>query len=474
MSSRVWTIMDIGKRAMMNSQNALQTVSHNVANKDTEGYSRQRVEFKTSTPSGLKFRLGRGAFTSDVTRINNPHLEKQIAYEMNNLESAKAQVGVLSRLEDIMNEQQEGGLHQRIGNFFAAFRELSNNPENFALRSQVKNAAENMTQSFRDLDSSLGGLGADTDYAIAVKVGQVNELTKEIAELNQIIQQVELNANTANDERDRRDLLLKKLSALVNIRYSEGDRGVVTVTAGNTAILVSGNHQRELSFERLPERGGKGPGQMAIFYRATKTGTPRDVTNQFNTGALGGLIAARDGVVGQVKNKINLVGYSIASEVNEAHRAGFDRYNGGGGDFFTMPDDYLNFSGTVEINPYLKKDVGRIAAAAATNSPGDNRVANIISALQYKKIFSDGQSSFDDFYGSIVGEVGTLAAKANGGIESKGANLENLKKLRESISGVSLDEEAAKMIEYQKAYDASARLIRAADEMMDTVLSIKR
>ena len=101
MSSRVWTIMDIGKRAMMNSQNALQTVSHNVSNKDTEGYSRQRVEFKTSTPAGLKLRIGRGAYTSDIIRINNPHLEKQIAGEMNSLEAAKAKAGVLSRLEDI-------------------------------------------------------------------------------------------------------------------------------------------------------------------------------------------------------------------------------------------------------------------------------------------------------------------------------------------------------------------------------------
>lgn len=471
--SRVWSVMDIGKRAMMNSQNALQTVSHNVANKDTEGYSRQRVELKSSPPAGLRLRYGQGAYTSAITRTNNAHLEKQIAGEMNKLATATAQGAALGRLEDVMNEQQESGVHKKVGNFFNAWRELSNNPENFALRQQVKDSAGEMTGAFKDLNENLGGILGDADFEIAVKIGEVNEITREIADLNQKIQQVELHAREANDERDRRDLLIKKLSGLVNISHAEGDGGIVTITAGRTAVLVSGYQQRELFVDKVADEEGKNP-SMRVFYRSTKKGTPDDVTNQFTSGALGGLISVRDGVVGDLMNKVNLMGYTIVSEVNEAHRAGFDRYSGAGGDFFVMPDSIENFSNSIDINPYIRKDVGRIAAAAATHSPGDNRVANIISMLQYKKVFSDGTSSLDDFYGAMVGEVGILAAKANGGIEAIGSNLHNLEKLRESISGVSLDEEAAKMIEYQKAYDASARLIRTADEMMQTVLDLKR
>ncbi len=471
--SRVWSVMDIGKRAMMNSQNALQTVSHNVANKDTEGYSRQRAEFRSSPPSGLRLRYGQGAYTSAITRVNNPHLEKQIAEEMTKLEQAKAAAGVLGRLEDVMNEQQESGVHKKVGDFFNSWRELSNNPENFALRQQVRDTALEMSKSFKDLNAGLGGILDDADFQLAVKIGEVNEITKEIAELNQQIQQVELHAREANDERDRRDLLVKKLSGLVNIRYAEGDGGVLTITAGNTAVLVSGYQQRDLFVEKVAGPKGKNP-SLRVLYRSTKNGTPDDVTNQFKTGAIGGLLQARDGVVGDLIKKINLMGYTIASEVNHAHRSGFDRYSGAGGDFFIMPDDIQDFSNGIDINPYIRTDVGRIAAAAATHSPGDNRVANIISLLQYKKVFSDGTSSIDDFYGAMVGEVGILAGKAKGGIEAVGSNLHNLEKLRESISGVSLDEEAAKMIEYQKSYDASARLIRTADEMMQTVLNLKR
>ncbi len=471
--SRVWSVMDIGQRAMMNSQKALQTVSHNVSNKDTEGYSRQRVEIKASPPSGLRLRYGQGAYTGAITRVNNPHLEKQIAGEMNKLGGAKAQAGTLARLEDVMNEQQESGVHKKIGNFFNAFRELSNNPENFALRNQVKDSAEEMTRSFKDLNGALGGILSDADYEIAVRIGEVNEITKEIADLNQKIQQVEMHAREANDERDRRDLLIKKLSGLVNIRHAEGDGGIVTITAGKTAVLVSGYQQRDLFLDKVPGKGDKPP-SMSVFYRSTKNGTAHDVTNQFTGGTLGGLISVRDSVVGDLIGKVNLMGYTIASEVNEAHRSGFDRYSGAGGDFFILPDEMKDFSNGVDVNPYIKGDVGRIAAAAATNSPGDNRVANIISMLQYKKVFADNTSSLDDFYGAMMGEVGILAAKANGSVEAQGSNLANLEKLRESISGVSLDEEAAKMIEYQKAYDASARLIRTADEMMQTVLNLKR
>ena len=458
---------------MMNSQNALQTVSHNVANKDTEGYSRQRVEIKAATPYGTRLRYGQGAYTGAITRVNDAHLEKQIAAEMNKLAMAQAQGAALGRLEDVMNEQQESGVHKKIGNFFNSWRELSNNPENFALRQQVKDSAYEMTKAFKDLNDNLGGIISDADFQLAVKIGEVNEITKEIADLNQKIQQVEIHAREANDERDRRDLLVKKLSSLVNISAAEGDGGILTITAGRTAVLVSGYQQRDLFVNTVADENGKNP-SLRVLYRSTKKGTPHDVTNQFDSGAIGGLISVRDSVVGDLINKVNLMGYTIASEVNEAHRAGFDRYSGAGGDFFIMPDEVSEFSNSIDINPYIRKDVGRIAAGAATHSPGDNRVANIISMLQYKKVFADGTSSLDDFYGAMVGEVGILAAKANGSVEAVGSNLNNLEKLRESISGVSLDEEAAKMIEYQKAYDASARLIRTADEMMQTVLNLKR
>ena len=113
------------------------------------------------------------------------------------------------------------------------------------------------------------------------------------------------------------------------------------------------------------------------------------------------------------------------------------------------------------------------ADAAAPNAAGDNRVANVLSSLQYQKTMEDGTSTFDDYYNSLVGKIGIEAQRANSAQQSQDDIVGQLKNIRESISGVSLDEETTKMIEFQKSFDASARLVRTADEMMDTILQLK-
>ena len=126
------------------------------------------------------------------------------------------------------------------------------------------------------------------------------------------------------------------------------------------------------------------------------------------------------------------------------------------------------------MNERIAEDVSRIAAAAAPGSPGDNRIANVLSSLQYKQTFDGGKATIDDFYSSMVGKVGIEAQRAVSSQSSQKDIVSQLKNIRESVSGVSLDEETTKMIEFQKSFDASARLIRTADEMMDTVLNLKR
>ena len=118
--------------------------------------------------------------------------------------------------------------------------------------------------------------------------------------------------------------------------------------------------------------------------------------------------------------------------------------------------------------------MNRVAAAAEPDAPGDNRIANILSALEYKQVLGGGTATYDDYYSGLVGQIGIETQRANTALESQKDIVAQLKNIRESISGVSLDEETTKMIEFQKSFDASARLIRTADEMMDTVLNLKR
>ncbi len=472
--SRIWATMDTGKRSMMNSQSALQTVSHNVANKNTEGYSRQRVEQQTSEPVGLgRLRIGTGARATNVQRTNNPFIEKQLESEGNVLGKKDSMSQMMGRVEQVFNEQQNKGLNKFMGEFFNAYREMSNNPESLALRNLVKESADFMTKDFKRIDTQLTKIQGEADFQIATEVASINSMTREIAQLNEKIQMVEVNAREANDERDRRDLLVKHLSEKMNIKYSEGKDGILTITGGTTAVLVAGTQSRELLVSSSPKREGKREGNVDILYKPNPDASVVNISQQITGGRLGGLLEVRDKFVNEALDNVDTLAYTLAQEVNKAHTSGFDRYNNQGRELLKV-DSKENAARNIKVNDAIMQNAGLVVAAAQPNSPGDNRVANVISSLQYAQPLAGGESTFDDFYANTVGNVGVYAARINSELDSQKGIVDQLKNIRESISGVSLDEETAKMIEYQKTFEASARLIRTADEMLETVMSLKR
>lgn len=473
--SRIWSMMDVGKRSMMNSQTALQTVSHNIANKSTEGYSRQRVDVKTNEPVGNgNIRIGMGARPGTVSRVNNPYLERQLEKEGAQLSYLQARTDMLDRVEQVYNEQVNKGLNQFLGEFFNSFRELANNPESLATRTLVKESAEFLTRDFGRVHNQLSEVQNDADFRIEAKVAEVNEITKEIAQLNEKIQAVEIQGTSANDERDRRDQLIKNLGQKINIKYAESKEGSVTITAGQNAVIVSGFSHRDLFVAKGVADGQKREGNADIYYKATKEGTPIKLTSQITGGELGGLINVRDKIINRSLAEVNSLAFKLHQEVNLAHSQGFDQYSGRAGLFFNNLDSPEGAAEKLRVSDSILTDVGKIGAGAEPNAAGDNRIANIISSIQYKKVMNKGTNTVGDFYSSIVGQVGIETQRTRSGAESQKASLDQLKNIRESISGVSLDEETTKMIEFQKNYDASARLIRTADEMMDTVLNLKR
>lgn len=468
-------MMDVGKRSLANSQTGLQTVSHNIANRTSEGYSRQRVDFKTNEPIGLgKTRIGMGARPGEVIRVNNQYIEKQLEREGSNLGYMETRADMMGRVEQVYNEQATKGLNQYMSDMFNAFRELSNNPESLASRTMVKESADLLAKDFHRVTKQLDDVQNDIDYRLATKIEEVNQMTKEVAKLNEKIQAVELGGGNANDERDRRDLLLKKLGEIINIRYAEAKDGGIAITAGNTAVLVSGFSQRDLYVAATPDKGPKREGHFDIFYKSTDEGTPVNITGQVVGGAVGALLNVRDQVINGLHDKMDELAYSVARQVNDTHSEGFNRYDQKGISFFVTPTGQKKAAANLELNRKIAEDVGQIAAAGAVKSPGDNRVANMLSALQYKQVMEDNTASVDEFYSSVVGQVGIEAQRANSAHTAQKDSYAQLKNIRESISGVSLDEETTKMIEYQKSFDASARIIRTADELMDTVLSLKR
>lgn len=466
--SKISAMMDTGKRSLMNSQTALQTVGHNIANKSTEGFSRQRVELMTNQPiTEGNLQIGMGARAGVVTRVNNPWLEKQIQKEGMNMGFQDSRTDALGRVEQIYNEQNNKGLNQYMTDFFNSFRELSNNPESLASRTMVRESASALGKDFGRVVGQLKAVQEDLDGQVKTTVDEINQLSKEIASLNEKIQMVEIQNTPANDERDRRDLLLKKLGEKVDISWAEGKDGMVTVTAGRTGILISGSGSSELKAQQTGDRD-----RVEVFF--VGTGSPANITKQITGGRIGGALDVRDNVIEELLTHVDSMAYTLAKEVNTAHIEGFDKSGRPGVLFFDMPETVKGAASVIGLNKTIFNDVGRIAAGAQSGATGDNTVANVISSLQYRQVMGDGTSTLDDYYNTQVGQIGAIAQRAVKSQESQKNVLSQLTNIRESISGVSLDEETTKMIEFQKTYDASARLIKTADEMFDTVLNLKR
>lgn len=465
--------MNIAQRSMMNSQTGLQTVSHNIANKNTEGYTRQRLEIQSSAPTSMgKVQIGTGAKTAAVTRTNNPHLEKQIQFEQMKLGFGEGKMSYLNRVENIFNEQVNKGLNHFMGEFFNAFRELSNYPESLPIRTQVKETAWNMTQDFKRINEQLKKIQDEIDNEVRGEINEVNRMAEEIADLNEKVESVEITGAFANDHRDKRDQVLKKLGEKINIKYSEVENGKVNVTAGNTMVLVSGYEAGKLSTDSTPAKGIKREGNNDVFFQANDRSAMYNITSQVTGGKLGGMLEVRDRVVNDVLEKVDKLAYTMAESINEVHQMGYDQKSRPAGHFFKIGAE-KDFSSNIELDSKIMGDVSFIAAGLMPDAPADNRVANVISSLQYKPVLN-GEDTLDDFYNGMVGELSVITKKQRSLFEHQAESLSQLKNIRESISGVSIDEETVKMIEYQKAFDASAKLIKTADEMLDTVINLKR
>ncbi len=476
--AKIHGLLDVGRRGLAVSQTAMNTTSHNIANKTTEGYSRQRVDIESNPAiNSGNHRMGTGSKIGAISRTNSPWLEKQVEREGSEFAFLDSKAGALGRLESVMNEQSVKGLNNAISEFFNSFRELANSPESAVPRTQVRESAKQLIKNFQDANTQIRSVTTELNKSIEANVNEVNSLAKEISGLNEKVMQVEISGAHANDERDKRDLLVKKLSEKIDISYAEDSKtGMLSITAGKTGILVSGNTFASMRTDFLPD------GSTQIYTQPNEGGAKFEITDQFKRGAIGAALEVRSTTVVDMAESLNELAYTIASEVNNVHLEGFDRYNQQGTSFFDMGRQYDedgNVSGdfsidSLKLNKQIEKDVGRIAIAAKANAPGDNTVANTLHSLQFKTMMSNGKNTFDDFYNKKVAEVGLLSKQIGSELESQKFSMDQLNNMRESLSGVSLDEEAAKMIEYQKSFEASARMIRTADEMFETIINLKR
>lgn len=482
-------VMHTGRSGMMASKAAIATTGHNIANANTEGYSRQRVHTEAQVPpfkAGDKRHIGMGVNISRVDRVNDEYLNRQIQNTSRELAHFEEKGLALQQLEDVFNEMNGDGLNRLIAQFFNEFRKLANDPNSEAVRQSVKEATQAMVNDFRRIRKEVVETQRHLDARIAGYVAEMNSLTKDIAELNTKIKAAGINDNCPPDLLDQRDEALKKLASYMDLSIHADESGMFNVDIKGVGPLITGAIRETLSVGRTPhgekiERNLANIDDSITVEKADNlldvrsTGSAQGaITHSLKGGKIGALIELRDKTMTTALDRLDELAHTISLGVNEIHRQGFDRYGNQGVSFFRNLSAKHRAAEYLDLSDEIKTDANFIATAAQPDAPGDNRIAMSIANLQNLKVMGNGNVSFDDWYNSIVSDVGVLAAKNKSSLSQQKNIQTQLSKMRDQISGVSIDEETANLLQYQHTFDAAAKVIQIADEMLATVLELRR
>ncbi|MCK4618612.1 MAG: flagellar hook-associated protein FlgK [Desulfobacterales bacterium] len=459
--SNVYGILNTARTALLTQQKAIDVTGHNIANVNTDGYSRQRVNMATNAPySSQPGQTGTGVRAAEIQKIYDRFLGAQINNENQNLGNWEAQKGVLERVEIIFDESSGYGLNQAMSEFWNAWQDLANNPSDYAERAALLAKSETMTATFNNIYSNLEQIQIDIDTSIMGTVKEINSIAERIAGLNQKIALTEVGGQNANDYRDSRDLLLNELSLMINIDSFENSDGKVTVLVAGGRPLVENISSWNLSTK------ADDSGFQNIAW-TDSDGNMVDITDSISGGKLKGWLEVRDVTIPDYLSKLDDLAEGIITEVNDLHKAGL-----GLNDVSVVGRNF--FTGTTATNMAVDvDDVNNIAAAGSSDGlPGGNSNAIEIANLQNALKMNSDTATFDDYYNSLVTDVGSGVQKATVNFDHQSSMVTHLDNYRESVSGVSLDEEMVNLIKFQHGYNAAARLISVADELLDRVISM--
>ncbi len=467
-------VMQTGRSGMVAAKAQMGTTSHNISNANTEGYSRQRTNqvADTAHPHGSKSFIGTGVLVDRTERVNDQYLEKQIrnvGRELGHLEEKEV---ALKQAEDIFNEMGGDGLNRLVAKFFNDFRKLANDPDSEAVRVSVRESSQAMINDFKRLRSQVEELRYHLDARLEGQTRELNDSTEQLRDINNRIKILEAGGAPANDLLDQRDAIVRKLNSYLDISTHTDKDGAIQVDLKGVGPIVNGPNAEKFSVERTKaDADGKGENSLTLNTTASASG---NVTHRITGGKIGAILEVRDQVLNGVLNRLDDLAYSITDSVNQVHSEGFTRKGVKGVLFFEPTGGKERAAGNLKLSAAIQDDVNNIATAAAANSPSDNRVAVAISQIQNMRLMNDGQSTLDDFYNSIVGDVGVAASRSATAINQQKDVQSQLNKLREQVSGVSIDEETANLLQFQHAFDASAKVIQVADECLKTVLELRR
>jgi flagellar hook-associated protein 1 FlgK len=474
--SSLFHILNMGGDSLQNARVGVDVTGHNIANAQTPGYSRQRLHITSREPTNFaKHIMGNGAEVQNISRVIDRYVEVQLREETQNNGEKEWLSDGLSRLEKLFNPELTSTVRDRMDTFSNALREFSNFPEEPAVRTSMVEAGISLSHSFNVAHSGVAALQEDLSAELTGSLNELNQKLSEIADLNQRIQEMSAGGRggEANDLEDKRDVLIREVSSVVNIRAYKSDNGQFVIRGPADSLLVEGRNAARFSLS--DERGlGKHPAVMLEDFGGVHK---RDVTYAVESGKVGGILATRDKYAQSVRDQLNTMARDFARSFNEIHQKGFgigEFAEKAGRDFFGGIDGPGEAAQDIEVLALYHTDNTALGAAMTIGASGDNVIANALVRMFQEPLLDQGKLSVNAFYDRIVGRLGLDTMRAKEDHNASNIVLTQLKSQRESVSGVSLDEEATNLLKYQHLFTASSRVITTADEMLKTVLDLKR
>jgi flagellar hook-associated protein 1 len=458
----IYGLLDVGRTALATQQKAIAVTGNNIANVNTPGYSRQRVNMEQSEPLlAGGGQVGRGVQANrQIERIYDQFLESQLAAEKQNYGRWEAQKDGLAKVELIFDEASGYGINNALSMFWSSWQDLANNPTGHVERTTLVANSQFLSDTFNRMAEDLDQLQTETDTAVQSLVDEINPITEQIAELNWKIATIEGTGSTANQYRDERDLLLKDLSEKIDIDYFENSEGFVHVMVGEGKPLVDVGNAWQLETRTNTTTG------MQDVYWVDSAGNAQDITSEIEGGNLKGHLEVRDNYIPGYLTRLDDLADEIITQVNLLHAPGYGADGVSTGyDFFSGSD-----ARTIAVSTDIANDSGLIAAAQDINSIGDARNAAAIAALQDAATMSG--NSFQSYYASLVSDVGSHAQESNVYYDYQSSMLTQMESYREEVSGVSLDEEMVNLVKFQNAYNAAAKMVSTVDELLDTLMGM--
>lgn len=466
--------LGIAAESLFATSQGVDTAGHNIANAHKPGYSRQRVELEQRVPSETRGIIrGNGVFVKTISRAHDQFLEKELNAIKSSAGESDSRFQELNALQDIYSPELSSTVADEVTTFFNALQELSNFPEELAVRTYVREAAHNLAGAFHRVDDSLHQAQGNVNNRVLGETVEANEIMAQLAKINISLGNLETEGRQANDLRDQQDQLLGELVEKIDCHYYRGDNDMLVVRGPAETLLVDSGDAARMGAKLK----GDGSQLFDVFVTDSTGSSMRNISSDIKSGKIKAYLDVRDDIIEGLIGKNNEMASTLANHVNEVHREGFglkEFREKTGRNFFAISDNPEAAARSINVSDVINHSTDAIAAAITPAAPGDNVNINNILRLKDARLLENGNATLNDYYANYVGEFGLDVVRTEHVKEADDILLADLKGRRESIAGVSLDEEAMNILRWQSNFTASSRVITTVDEMMETVLGLKR